>query len=139
MLALREAQACGYDEALLLDVDGFVAEGSGENIFLVIDGVIHTPALTSALAGITRDTLIAIAEEAGYRIVERQISRDEVYLADEAFFTGTAVEVTPITKIDEKIISNGTVGPITKEIQANYENAVLGTDNNSRNWLTYIE
>ncbi|RLA05013.1 MAG: branched chain amino acid aminotransferase, partial [Gammaproteobacteria bacterium] len=94
MLALREAQACGYDEALLLDVDGYVAEGSGENVFLIMKGVIHTPALTSALAGITRDTLMAIAAEAGYEVIERQISRDEVYLSDEAFFTGTAAEVT---------------------------------------------
>lgn len=139
MLALREAQACGYDEALLLDVDGFVAEGSGENIFLVIDGVIHTPALTSALAGITRDTLIAIAEEAGYRIVERQISRDEVYLADEAFFTGTAAEVTPIRSLDDRQIGAGVRGPVTEALQKRYFEVVRGEAENYRHWLTSVD
>ena len=139
MLALREAQACGYDEALLLDVDGYVAEGSGENIFLVIDGVIHTPALTSALAGITRDTLIAIAEEAGYRIVERQISRDEVYLADEAFFTGTAAEVTPIRSLDDRQIGAGVRGPVTEALQKRYFEVVRGEAENYRHWLTSVD
>jgi len=139
MLALREAQACGYDEALLLDVDGYVAEGSGENIFLIIKGVIHTPALTSALAGITRDTLIAIADELGYRVIERQISRDEVYLADEAFFTGTAAEVTPIQSLDDRIIGSGARGPITAELQKRYFEVVRGEADAYRDWLTYVK
>jgi branched-chain amino acid aminotransferase len=139
MLALREAQACGYDEALLLDVDGFVAEGSGENVFLVINGDIHTPALTSALAGITRDTLIAIANEAGYKIVERQISRDEVYLADEAFFTGTAAEVTPIRSLDDRVIGSGARGPVTEALQKRYFEVVRGEAEGYRDWLTYVK
>lgn len=139
MLALREAQACGYDEALLLDVDGYVAEGSGENVFLVINGDIHTPALTSALAGITRDTLIAIANEAGYKIIERQISRDEVYLADEAFFTGTAAEVTPIRSLDDRVIGSGTRGPVTEALQKRYFQVVRGEAEGYRDWLTYVK
>ena len=139
MLALREAQACGYDEALLLDVDGYVAEGSGENVFLVINGDIHTPALTSALAGITRDTLIAIANEAGYKIIERQISRDEVYLADEAFFTGTAAEVTPIRSLDDRVIGSGTRGPVTEALQKRYFEVVRGEAEGYRDWLTYVK
>jgi len=139
MLALREAQACGYDEALLLDVDGYVAEGSGENVFLVINGDIHTPALTSALAGITRDTLIAIAKEAGYKIIERQISRDEVYLADEAFFTGTAAEVTPIRSLDDRVIGSGTRGPVTEALQKRYFEVVRGEAEGYRDWLTYVK
>lgn len=139
MLALREAQACGYDEALLLDVNGYVAEGSGENVFLIIKGVIHTPALNSALAGITRDTLMAIAAEAGYPVVERQISRDEVYLADEAFFTGTAAEVTPIQSLDDRIIGSGGRGPITAALQKRYFEVVHGEAEAYQKWLTYVE
>ncbi len=138
MLALREAQACGYDEALLLDVDGYVAEGSGENIFLVIDGVIHTPALTSALAGITRDTLMAIATEAGYEVIERLISRDEVYLADEAFFTGTAAEVTPIRSLDDRTIGTGARGPVTTALQKRYFEVVRNEAEAYQDWLTYV-
>ena len=139
MLALREAQACGYDEALLLDVDGYVAEGSGENVFLVIKGVIHTPALTSALAGITRDILMTLAAEAGYEVVERLISREEVYLADEAFFTGTAAEVTPIRSLDDRIIGTGSRGPITEALQKRYFEVVHGEAEQYLDLLTYVE
>ena len=120
MLALQEALTDGYDEALLLDVDGFVAEGSGENIFIVRDGIIYTPDLTSALAGITRDSIFTLAQNLGYQIIEKRITRDEVYCADEAFFTGTAAEVTPIRELDNRSIGSGTRGPITEQIQSLY-------------------
>ena len=114
MLALSDALRDGYDEALLLDVDGFVAEGSGENFFMVYDGVIITPELTSALDGITRATVIQLAKEEGYEVREKRITRDEVYTADEAFFTGTAAEVTPIRELDGRTIGCGSRGPVTK-------------------------
>jgi branched-chain amino acid aminotransferase len=114
MLALQEALTDGYDEALLLDVDGFVAEGSGENFFIVRDGIIYTPDLTSALAGITRDTIFTLAKDLGYQVIEKRITRDEVYCADEAFFTGTAAEVTPIRELDNRTIGDGVRGPITE-------------------------
>jgi len=120
MLALQEALTDGYDEALLLDVDGFVAEGSGENIFIVRNSTIYTPDLTSALAGITRDSIFTLAQNLGYQIIEKRITRDEVYCADEAFFTGTAAEVTPIRELDNRIIGSGTRGPITEQIQSLY-------------------
>ena len=113
MLAQREASACGYDEALLLDREGYVAEGSGENIFMVRDGILYTPTLTSALEGITRDTILSFARDAGLPIVEKPLTRDEFYIADEAFFTGTAAEVTPIREIDNRIIGAGRRGPVT--------------------------
>jgi len=118
MMALQEALTDGYDEALLLDVDGFVAEGSGENIFIIRDGVIYTPDLTSALAGITRDTIFTLANDLGYKVVEKRITRDEVYCADEAFFTGTAAEVTPIRELDNRTIGQGNRGPITEQLQS---------------------
>ncbi len=139
IVALHDAVAKGADEALILDNDGYISEGSGENIFFLKDGLIMTPTTKNCLNGITRQSVIDIAKDLGHKVEEGDWSYEQIIECDEAFFTGTAVEVTPITKIDEKIISNGTVGPITKEIQTNYENAVLGTDNNSRNWLTYIE
>jgi branched-chain amino acid aminotransferase len=114
MLALREAIQCGYDEALLLDAEGYVMEGSGENIFIVRDGAIYTPDLTSALDGITRKTVIALAEEIGLKVVEKRITRDEVYIADEAFFTGTAAEVTPIREVDGRAIGPSKLGPSPK-------------------------
>jgi len=113
ILAHQEAALDGYDEALLLDVDGFVAEGSGENIFIVRNGKLYTPDLTSALEGITRDTIVQLAAEIGLPIIEKRITRDEVYTADEAFFTGTAAEVTPIRELDRRNIGAGTAGPIT--------------------------
>jgi branched chain amino acid aminotransferase apoenzyme (EC 2.6.1.42) len=135
MLALQEALTDGYDEALLLDVDGFVAEGSGENFFIIRDGVIYTPDLTSALAGITRDTIFTLAKDLGYKIVEKRITRDEVYCADEAFFTGTAAEVTPIRELDNRTIGAGTRGPITKQLQALYFDCVYGRNEQYKNWI----
>ena len=138
ILANNEATADGYDEALLLDVDGFVAEGSGENIFIVRKGKLYTPDLTSALEGITRDTVVQIADEMGLELVEKRITRDEVYSADEAFFTGTAAEVTPIRELDRRAIGEGKRGPITAEIQKRYFDCVKGLDESKQHWLTYV-
>ncbi len=139
MLALNEALTDGYDEALLLDVDGFVAEGSGENIFIVRDGVLYTPDLTSALEGITRDTLMHIAREEGLEVREKRITRDEVYVADEAFFTGTAAEVTPIRELDNRAIGSGSRGPITEKLQAKYFDYVHGRCVSHPDWLTLVK
>ena len=138
MLALQEALSCGYDEALLLDNEGYVAEGSGENIFIVRDGIIYTPDLTSALAGITRATIFTLAEEIGLKIYEKRITRDEVYIADEAFFTGTAAEVTPIRELDGRIIGTGRRGPITERLQSLYFDVVQGRHAGHQDWLTFI-
>ncbi|WGZ94696.1 MAG: branched-chain amino acid transaminase [Candidatus Thiothrix putei] len=138
MLALREALDDGYDEALLLDVDGYVAEGSGENFFLVKDGIIYTPDLTSALDGITRKTMLHLAAELGLEVREKRITRDEVYIADEAFFTGTAAEVTPIRELDRRPIGSGTRGPITEKLQSLYFDIVHGRVERYRHWLTYV-
>ncbi len=138
MLALNEALTSGYDEAMLLDVDGFVAEGSGENIFIVRDGVIYTPDLTSALEGITRDTIGRLAADEGYELREKRITRDEVYIADEAFFTGTAAEVTPIREVDNRMIGNGTRGPITTRLQSLYFDVVHGRHGKYTDWLTLV-
>ena len=135
MLALQEALVDGYDEALLLDVDGFVAEGSGENIFVIRDGVIYTPDLTSALAGITRDTIFQLAHDLGYKVIEKRITRDEIYCADEAFFTGTAAEVTPIRELDNRAIGAGTRGPITEKLQALYFDCVYGRNEQYQSWI----
>ncbi len=139
MLALQEAITDGYDEALLLDVEGFVAEGSGENIFIVKDGVIYTPDLTSALNGITRNTIMALASDLGYEIIEKRITRDEVYIADEAFFSGTAAEVTPIRELDNRPIGPGTRGPITEKLQALYFDIVHGRVEKYKDWLTPVK
>ncbi len=136
MMALQEALACGCDEALLLDADGCVAEGSGENFFLVRDGVIYTPELTSALDGITRNTIIKLAEEMGYTVKEKRITRDEVYIADEAFFTGSAAEVTPIRELDGRSIGEGGRGPITERLQTKYFDVVHGRSEDHIDWLT---
>jgi branched-chain amino acid aminotransferase len=138
ILANTEATRDGYDEALLLDVDGFVAEGSGENIFLVRRGKLYTPDLTSALEGITRDTVVEIAKEMGLELIEKRITRDEVYCADEAFFTGTAAEVTPIRELDNRAIGAGKRGPITAEIQRRYFDIVKGESAEHERWLTYV-
>ena len=139
MMALQEAMRDGYDEALLLDVDGFVAEGSGENIFIVRDGVIYTPELTSALDGITRKTIIHLAYEFGYQVREKRITRDEVYVADEAFFTGTAAEVTPIRELDGRKIGSGGRGPITEKLQSRYFDVVHGKVAEYKHWLTPVK
>jgi branched-chain amino acid aminotransferase len=138
MLALQEALACGCDEALLLDAEGYVAEGSGENVFLARDGMLYTPDLTSALNGITRATIFTLAEEMGLTVKEKRLTRDEVYIADEAFFTGTAAEVTPIRELDGRIIGNGGRGPITEKLQSRYFDIVHGRDAKYAHWLTYI-
>ena len=139
MLALQEAMRDGYDEALLLDVDGYVAEGSGENIFIVRNGVIYTPELTSALDGITRKTVIELANEFGYTVKEKRITRDEVYIADEAFFTGTAAEVTPIRELDNRKIGSGSRGPITEKLQSRYFDVVHGKVAEYKHWLTPVK
>ena len=138
IMALQEAMHDGYDEALLLDVDGFVAEGSGENFFMVRNGVIYTPELTSALEGITRETILVLAAELGYEVREKRITRDEVYVADEAFFTGTAAEVTPIRELDNRSIGNGGRGPITEKIQSLYFDVVHGRHTDHQDWLTPV-
>ena len=138
MLALREALECGYDEALLLDAEGYVMEGSGENIFIVREGVLYTPDLTSALDGITRKTVIALADEIGLKVVEKRITRDEVYIADEAFFTGTAAEVTPIREVDRRTVGAGGRGPITERLQALYFDQVHGRRDTHSEWLTSV-
>ena len=138
MLALQEAVRDGYDEAMLLDNEGYVAEGSGENIFIVQDGTIYPPDLTSALTGITRNTIFALAEELGIPVVEKRITRDEVYIADEAFFTGSAAEVTPIREVDGRAIGNGTRGPITERLQTKYFDVVHGRSPEHLHWLTQV-
>jgi branched-chain amino acid aminotransferase len=138
ILALQEALSSGYDEALLLDHEGFVAEGSGENLFIVRNGKLYTPETTSALEGITRDTIIEIAKEEGIEIIEKRISRDEVYVADEAFFTGSAAEVTPIREYDERMIGDGSRGPITEKLQTLYFDYVHGRRTNHDEWLNYV-
>lgn len=138
MLALQQAVSDGYDEAMLLDNEGYVAEGSGENIFIVKNGVIYTPDLTSALNGITRNTILRLCQELGIEIVEKRITRDEVYIADEAFFTGTAAEVTPIREVDNRKIGCGSRGPITEKLQTLYFDVVHGRTTIEADWLTTV-
>lgn len=139
ILALQEALANGYDEALLLDHEGYVAEGSGENIFIVRRGKLFTPDLTSALEGITRETIFQLAQECDLQVVEKRITRDEVYVADEAFFTGTAAEVTPIRELDGRTIGNGGRGPITERLQTLYFDVVHGRSAAHTDWLTLVQ
>ena len=138
ILALHEALDSGCDEALMLDNEGYVAEGSGENVFIVRDGVIHTPELTSCLDGITRNTVFHLAGEFGFDIIERRITRDEVYICDEAFFTGTAAEVLPIRSLDGRRIGNGRRGPITERLQSAYFDQVRGRRNAYPEWHTAV-
>lgn len=138
ILAHQEAANDGYQEALLLDVDGFVAEGSGENVFIVRKGKLYTPDLTSALEGITRDTIVTLAKELGIEVIEKRITRDEVYTADEAFFTGTAAEVTPIRELDNRTIGTGSRGPITEKLQTLYFDIVKGKSAKHAHWLTLV-
>jgi len=139
VLATLEATMHGYDEGLLLDVDGFVAEGAGENIFIVKDGVICEPELTSALTGITRASVIELAAGLGYRVESRRLTRDDLYIADECFFTGTAAEVTPIRELDGRRIGEGKAGPVTKAIQKAFFDVVTGKDKKHRKWLTPVK
>jgi branched-chain amino acid aminotransferase len=139
VLAKREAKLGGYDEAILLDSNGFVSEGSGENIFVVRKGVLHTPDLScSILEGITRDTVITLARELGMTVVEDRLTRDQLWLADEVFFTGTAAEVTPVREIDNRTVGDGTVGPLTKRIQQRFFEVVRGSDTSHPEWLTKV-
>lgn len=138
MLALQEAVSGGADEALLLDPEGYVAEGSGENIFIVKNGVIYTPEVTACLNGITRNTILTLASERGLEIVEKRITRDEVYIADEAFFTGTAAEVTPIREVDGRQIGCGSRGPITESLQKAYFDLVTGETDAYPEWRTLV-
>jgi len=138
MLALNEALTGGADEALLLDPEGYVAEGSGENIFIIRDGVIYTPELTSCLDGITRATVITFINELGYKLVEKRITRDEVYVADEAFFTGTAAEVLPIRELDGRLIGSGKRGAVSEQLQKMYFDQVTGQREEYPDWITYV-
>ena len=138
MLALREAIESGAEEALLLDNEGYVAEGSGENFFMVKNGVLYTPELTSCLDGITRATVIELANELGITVREKRITRDEVYICDEAFFTGTAAEVVPIRELDGRAVGEGSRGPITEQLQAMYFDSVRGKRSQNPQWLTEV-
>ena len=139
ILALHEALECGYDEALLLDNEGYVAEGSGENIFIVRDRMIYTPDLTSALEGVTRDTIMVFARDLGMEVKEKRLTRDEVYIADEAFFTGSAAEVTPVVELDNRAIGTGRRGPVTRKLQSMFFDQVQGRKVRHPEWLTYVE
>lgn len=138
VLALSEALDAGHDEALLLDNEGYVAEGSGENVFLVKDGVLHTPELTSCLPGITRNTLMTFARDLGIEVRERRITRDELYIADECFMCGTAAEVVPIRELDNRVIGNGGRGAITEKLQSMYFDLVRGKLTNYSDWLVPV-
>ena len=137
ILAHQEVAHDGYDEALLLDVDGYVAEGAGENIFIVKQGKLYTPDMTSCLEGITRASLIELAGEIGIPVIEKRITRDEVYCADEAFFTGTAAEVTPIRELDNRMIGSGRRGPVTEKLQSLFFECARGNGKHA-DWLTYV-
>jgi branched-chain amino acid aminotransferase len=138
VLAKREAKSLGYDEALMLDTEGYVSEASGENIFMLRKGILKTTPLTSVLDGITRDAVITIAEEKGIKIKEERFTRDELYIADEAFFTGTAAEITPIREVDNRKIGEGKPGEITKSIQKEFFDIAKGKNLKYRRWLTSL-
>jgi branched-chain amino acid aminotransferase len=138
ILAKTEALACGFEEALLLDPEGYVSEGSGENIFLYAHGALKTPPLDSALAGITRDTVMHIAHDMGLDVLEQRFPRDEVIIAEEAFFTGTAAEITPIRELDGRQIGTGSAGPIAKEIQKRFFDIVYGRNEKYISWITPV-
>ncbi|PFH09004.1 branched-chain amino acid aminotransferase [Collimonas sp. PA-H2] len=138
ILANQEALTDGYDEALLLDTDGYVSEGSGENVFIVRNGKIYTPDLASCLDGITRDAVLTMARDSGIEVIEKRITRDEMYCADEAFFTGTAAEITPIRELDNRAIGEGKRGPITEKIQSMFFEVVAGKSDKYQHWLTVV-
>jgi len=137
-MALHEAIEKGADEALLLDKNGFISEGSGENIFLVNEKTISTPKTDHCLNGITRQSVIQIAQDFGFDVIERDISYDELIASDEVFFSGTAVEITPISKIDETIIGSGSIGPVTEKLQTSYADIVSGRNDQYRHWLSIV-
>ena len=138
ILANQEATMNGYDEALLLDVNGYVAEGAGENVFIVKDGALYEPSVTSGLMGITRQTVIQIAADLGIPFRDKLMTRDDIYLADEAFFTGTAAEVTPIRELDDRVIGEGRRGPMTTRIQQAFFDVVNGRNRKYAHWLTRV-
>ena len=138
ILANLEATQDGYDEALLLDTQGFVAEGAGENLFVIKDGKIYEPEIASALTGITRDSVIQVAREFGLEVQSRRLTRDDIYIADEAFFTGTAAEVTPIRELDNRVIGSGSRGPITEKLQTRFFDIVNGRAPEFEHWLSFI-
>ncbi len=138
ILANQEATADGYDEAMLLDTEGFVSEGSGENVFIVKNGKLYTPDLASCLDGITRDSVITLAKDAGIEVIEKRITRDEVYCADEVFFSGTAAEITPIREVDNRQIGSGSRGPVTEKIQSLFFDAVSGKNPKYAHWLSPV-
>ena len=138
VLAKHEVKKAGYDEAIMLDGEGYVSEASGENIFIVRDGTIKTTPLTSILPGITRDSIIRLARDKGYEVVEERFTRDELYTADEAFFTGTAAELTPIREVDDRQIGSGRRGPVTEDIQKTFFDAIKGKNPKYEKWLAYV-
>ena len=138
ILANQEVTIHGYDEALLLDTEGYVSEGAGENVFIVKKNKIYTPDLASCLDGITRESVITIARDLGIEVIEKRITRDEMYCADEAFFTGTAAEITPIRELDDRPIGNGVRGPITEKLQSIFFDAVSGKSSQYQHWITQV-
>lgn len=138
ILAKREVVMAGYDEAIMLDTEGYVSEASGENIFIVSDGIIKTTPQTSILKGITRDTIIELARDKNFAFVEQRFTRDELYSADECFFTGTAAEITPVREVDDRRIGSGKPGPVTKELQTMFFEIVKGNKEKYTKWLTYL-
>jgi branched-chain amino acid aminotransferase len=138
ILANAEVTAHGYDEALLLDTEGYVSEGSGENVFIVKDGRLYTPDLASCLDGITRDAVMTMARDLNIDVIEKRITRDEMYCADEAFFTGTAAEVTPIRELDDRTIGEGRRGPVTERLQSLFFDVVAGRSERYRHWLSPV-
>jgi len=138
VLAKHEVKKSGYDEALLLDAEGYVSEASGENVFIVRDRKIKTTPLTSILPGITRDSIIALARDKGYELVEERFTRDELYIADEAFFTGTAAELTPIREVDDRQIGSGRRGPVTEDLQTTFFDIIKGKNSRYEKWLAYL-
>jgi branched-chain amino acid aminotransferase len=138
ILAKREVTRLGYDEAIMLDPSGMIAEASGENIFIVRNGVLKTPPLGSVLEGITRDAVIQIATDKGIHVVEQSFTRDELYVADEAFMTGTAAEITPVREVDDRRIGAGARGPVTRLIQSTFFDAVRGVERKYESWLTRV-
>jgi len=138
ILANQEVTANGYDEALLLDTEGYVSEGAGENVFIVRDGKLYTPDLASCLDGITRNAVVTMAHDMGYEVIEKRITRDEMYCADEAFFTGTAAEITPIRELDDRTIGEGVRGPITGKLQALFFDVVAGKSDKYASWMTPV-
>ena len=138
VLAKHEVKKSGYDEALMLDAEGYVSEASGENVFIVRDRKIKTTPLTSILPGITRDSIIALARDKGYELVEERFTRDELYIADEAFFTGTAAELTPIREVDDRQIGSGRRGPVTEDLQTTFFDIIKGKNSRYEKWLAYV-